>query len=71
VQCVFSHHARRFGDEQRQEIERLRREMNLIAVSQQLPTLCIDLVTVRIARSQRIPRIPLNLPRCAPDLKAL
>ena len=42
VDLVFPHHARRLVDKKRQEVEGVRRQMNLIAVARELPAVRIE-----------------------------
>src|SRR5215813_607756 len=61
MQFVLVYDARRFGDEQREQIERFRPEMDLDAVLEQLSSLLIKLEAVELHAHRRSPDFPLNL----------
>src|ERR1043166_7949557 len=69
VKFVLAHDARRFIDQKRQQIERLRREMYLAAVLQQLPAVCIELERPESRTHIESPEFPRSFPGTAPDLK--
>jgi hypothetical protein len=69
VQLGFADDARGLVDQQREQIERLRRQMNLVAIASERPP-------ARIEDERSEPRVhseslefPRNLPSRAPDLK--
>ena len=66
----FRDHCRRTLDQQRQEIERLRRKTHVNPVAKQLTAIGVELETSKAHAHYRSPNFPQVLPSHAPDFNA-